>query len=77
MLTKKSYLYDIFLCQIEILLLNMLKLFKIPGFFFSKLSNSRLSGPVYNIELMVEYLLDPLILTQLVAAYFLTLDFFW
>ena len=29
---KKSYLYDKFLCQIEILLLNIIKLFKIPGF---------------------------------------------
>ena len=32
MMTKKSYLYDRFLCQIEILLLNMLKLLTIPGF---------------------------------------------
>ena len=63
-MTKNFYLYDRFLCQIEILLLNMLKLlnipdflFKIPGFsmffsnfpkfqvfpgfFLTKLSNSR------------------------------------
>ena len=28
---KKNYLHDSFLCQIETLLLNMLKLLKIPG----------------------------------------------
>ena len=31
---KKIYLFDDFLCQIEILLLNILKLFKIPSFLF-------------------------------------------
>ena len=38
---KKSCLYDKFYGQIENLLLNMLKLLKIPGFFLPKLSNSR------------------------------------
>ena len=32
MMTKKIYLYDRFLCQIEVLLINMLKLFNIPSF---------------------------------------------
>ena len=31
-MTKKSYLYDRFLCQIKLLPLKMLKLLKIPGF---------------------------------------------
>ena len=30
---KKSYLYDKFLCHIEILQLKMLKKLKIPGYF--------------------------------------------
>ena len=50
MMTEKTYLYDL-LCHTEILLLNMLKLLKIPGFLFKvsqtpgfflpKLSSSR------------------------------------
>ena len=45
---KIVYMID-FLCKIEILLLNMLKLLKILGFFLPLLSNSRLRGnPVSN-----------------------------
>ena len=35
-----------FLCQIKILLLNMLKLLKNSGFFLSKFSNFRFQGKV-------------------------------
>ena len=49
-MTKKYPIYMIdFLCQIEILLLNMLKLFKIPGF-------SRIPGKVATLLFNINHI---------------------